>query len=41
MPWTVLTVYVGRLLPTPLFDKVMHVLGISRSMDEFTGRPGA
>jgi all-trans-retinol dehydrogenase (NAD+) len=41
MPWAVLTVYVGRLLPTPLFDKVMHVLGISRSMDEFTGRTGA
>jgi len=38
MPRFVLGVYAARLLPVPAFDALMHWLGVSRSMDEFTGR---
>jgi all-trans-retinol dehydrogenase (NAD+) len=40
MPRFVLTSYLVRVLPVPIFDAVMSILGVSRSMDEFTGRPG-
>lgn len=42
MPWTVPFGYLFRLFPTSVFDAVMRWLGISHSMDRFTGRaPGA
>jgi hypothetical protein len=28
------------MLPIAAFDAIMEFLGINRSMDEFTGRPG-
>lgn len=31
---------VARALPVPLFDRLMDVLGVNRTMDHFTGRPG-
>lgn len=40
MPRFVLTSYLVRLLPVPIFDGVMNLLGVSKSMDEFTGRVG-
>lgn len=40
MPRFVLTSYAARLLPMWLFDSIMNFLGVSKSMDEFTGRPG-
>lgn len=39
MPRFVYAVYAARLLPVSIFDAVMRFLGISKSMDEFTGRP--
>jgi len=30
--------YLFRIFPTALFDAVMRVLGVSHSMDDFTGR---
>lgn len=42
LPWILPSSYLFRLFPTALFDAVMRVLGVSHSMDEFTGRtPGA
>jgi NAD(P)-dependent dehydrogenase (short-subunit alcohol dehydrogenase family) len=38
MPRLVLSIYLARLLPVPAFDAIMAFLGISKSMDEFTGR---
>lgn len=40
MPRFVLTSYLVRVLPVPIFDTVMNILGVSKSMDEFTGRAG-
>jgi len=40
MPRFVFAVFFCRLLPVPLFDWIMNFLGVSKSMDEFTGRPG-
>jgi len=40
MPRFVLASYFVRLFPTWLFDSVMNTLGITKSMDEFTGRAG-
>lgn len=37
LPPTVLAAFPGRLLPISLFDKLTHFLGISSTMDEFTG----
>jgi hypothetical protein len=31
-------VYLARLLPTPIFDWITRTLGVTRSMDGFTGR---
>lgn len=39
LPPVVATLPAGRLLPTRAFDKLMDVLGVNRSMDEFKGRP--
>jgi len=38
LPSTVGLVPLLRALPVPLFDRVMDVLGINKSMDEFLGR---
>lgn len=38
LPPLVWSLAVGRLLPTRVFDRLMDVLGINRSMDEFVGR---
>lgn len=40
MPRFVYTVYLCRLLPVPVYDWIMDFMGISKSMDEFTGRSG-
>jgi all-trans-retinol dehydrogenase (NAD+) len=40
MPRFVYSVYAARLLPVALFDAIMRFLGVSKSMDEFTGRAG-
>ncbi|MBW2543618.1 MAG: SDR family oxidoreductase [Deltaproteobacteria bacterium] len=41
LPRSVILVYPMRLLPTPIFDWIVRALGITRSMDRFTGRrPG-
>jgi hypothetical protein len=29
-----------RMLPVPVFDWIADFLGVTRSMDEFTGRTG-
>lgn len=39
LPTTVGLVPILRALPVPLFDRVMDLLGINKSMDEFAGRP--
>ncbi len=39
-PRFVMINFLGRLLPVRLFDALMDFFGISKSMDEFTGRPG-
>jgi len=38
LPRTVLLVYLMRLFPTPIFDWIARALGVTRSMDGFTGR---
>lgn len=38
MPPFALVTYPGRMLPLPLFDKIAEFVGISKSMDDFTGR---
>ena len=38
LPPVVASLSVGRILPTPLFDRLMDVLGVNMSMDEFVGR---
>ncbi len=38
MPWMVRTLPAMRLLPVWAFDEIADVFGITRSMDEFTGR---
>lgn len=38
MPWFVYTAYPLRLLPLTLFDAVGSFFGISRTMDDYTGR---
>lgn len=40
MPRFVYAVYPSRILPVPIFDWIMNFLGVSKSMDEFTGRAG-
>jgi all-trans-retinol dehydrogenase (NAD+) len=40
MPRFVHAVYAARLLPVASFDALMRFFGISKSMDEFTGRTG-
>jgi all-trans-retinol dehydrogenase (NAD+) len=41
LPWVVRTIWLGRLvLPVAAFDAVTDFLGVTRSMDEFTGRAG-
>jgi hypothetical protein len=40
LPRSVALVYLGRLLPPPIFDWIVRVLGVARSMDGFTGRRG-
>jgi all-trans-retinol dehydrogenase (NAD+) len=39
LPPIVRSTWLGRLLPTAAFDRIMDVLGVNHSMDEFTGRP--
>ena len=41
MPWFVYTAYPLRLLPLTLFDAVGSFFGISRTMDDYTGRTHA
>lgn len=38
MPWFVYTTYMLRLVPVTVADKVLDFFGVTRSMDEFTGR---
>jgi all-trans-retinol dehydrogenase (NAD+) len=38
LPRAVGLVFLARLLPTPIFDWMMRALGVTRSMDGFTGR---
>jgi all-trans-retinol dehydrogenase (NAD+) len=38
MPRAVALVYLGRMLPVPIFDWIVRALGVTRSMDGFTGR---
>jgi all-trans-retinol dehydrogenase (NAD+) len=38
LPPLVATLPVGRMLPVRLFDRLMDVLGVNRSMDDFVGR---
>jgi len=40
LPRAVALVYLGRLLPAPIFDWIVRALGVTRSMDAFTGRRG-
>jgi len=40
MPRLVYVTWLGRLLPVRLFDAIMELLGVNRSMDEFVGRAG-
>jgi all-trans-retinol dehydrogenase (NAD+) len=40
MPPLVNQVPTARILPVAAFDRQMDVLGINRTMDYFTGRPG-
>jgi all-trans-retinol dehydrogenase (NAD+) len=40
MPWFAYTLFPVKLLPIPLVDRLLDFFGISRSMDEFTGRRG-
>jgi hypothetical protein len=38
LPRAVALVYLGRMLPVPIFDWIVRALGVTRSMDGFTGR---
>jgi all-trans-retinol dehydrogenase (NAD+) len=38
LPRAIALVYLGRLLPPPIFDWIVRALGVTRSMDDFTGR---
>jgi all-trans-retinol dehydrogenase (NAD+) len=38
LPPIVATLPVGRMLPVRLFDRLMDLLGVNRSMDDFVGR---
>ncbi len=38
LPWTVVTTYLARILPVPVFDAIMEFLGVNQSMDHFRGR---
>ncbi|MCP1726501.1 all-trans-retinol dehydrogenase (NAD+) [Natronospira proteinivora] len=38
MPWLVYTAWPARLLPLAWFDRLMRFLGVSQTMDAFTGR---
>jgi all-trans-retinol dehydrogenase (NAD+) len=38
LPRLVAVVYLARLLPAPIFDWIARTLGVTRSMDGFTGR---
>jgi all-trans-retinol dehydrogenase (NAD+) len=40
LPSLIRTTWIGRLLPVAAFDAIMEFLGVNKSMDEFTGRPG-
>lgn len=40
MPRFVFTTFLCRVLPVPMFDWIMSFMGVSKSMDEFTGREG-
>lgn len=40
LPWFVYTTWLVRLLPVPVFDRLMDFFGVTKSMDEFTGRAG-
>jgi all-trans-retinol dehydrogenase (NAD+) len=40
LPPFVMSSYLMRLFPTQIFDSAMNLLGVNRSMDEFTGRSG-
>jgi all-trans-retinol dehydrogenase (NAD+) len=40
MPPLVRTVPLMRMLPVSVFDWIADFLGVTRSMDEFTGREG-
>lgn len=39
LPRSIALIPVSRLLPLPLFDRLMDLLGVNRTMDHFTGRP--
>jgi all-trans-retinol dehydrogenase (NAD+) len=38
LPRSVVLVYLMRLLPAPVFDWITRALGVTQSMDDFTGR---
>lgn len=40
MPRLVYTTWLARLLPVPVFDAIMELLGVNKSMDAFVGRTG-
>lgn len=40
LPRIVRTIYLARLLPTGVFDALMRVIGVHRTMDAFHGREG-
>ena len=40
LPRFVYATYLARLLPGPIFDAVMGILGINKTMDAFVGRAG-
>jgi all-trans-retinol dehydrogenase (NAD+) len=40
LPRSVALVYLMRLLPAPIFDWIARALGVTQSMDSFTGRRG-
>ena len=40
MPWFAYALFPVKLLPIPLVDWLLDLFGISRNMDEFTGRRG-
>lgn len=41
MPWFVYTIWPTRLLPVPVFDRLMKFFGATDSMNTFSGRPDA